>query len=156
MNKKAIITELLTIIIVIVFLITGLIFGKSLLTNLINSGEFTSSVALDRLNAADDSLDILDWMPLMTIVFMLIIGIITVITIQVNPVFAVFGVIFLMIAVLVAGQMSSFLTDAFASDSLTNQSLTDMPKTKATNEYFGPIIFVCGIILLIVMYSKGA
>ena len=155
MNNKAIITELLTIIIVLVFLMVGLVFGKTLITSIIGSGEFTSTESLDRLNSTNNAIDVLDWMPLFTIILMLIIAIVTIITIQVNPVFAVFGVLFLIVAVLIAGELSSFLSDSFESDPLTNASLQDMPKTKATNDFFAPLIFICGIILLIVMYSKG-
>jgi hypothetical protein len=155
MNKKGIIFELLTIIIVITFLIVGLVFGKVLLDDIINNAGFETD-ALDRLNSTNDAVIVLDWLPLIAMIFITIIGIITVITIDINPVFAVFGVIFLIICVIIAGQMSSFMTDSFEMDSATNSSYSELSSTKTVTTYFAPFIFVSGIILLVVMYAKGA
>jgi|ETNvirnome_2_300_1030623.scaffolds.fasta_scaffold01328_11 hypothetical protein len=159
MNKRGDVTT----IVILIFLMLGLSFGAIIFNTVFQ--EFTdelkqvdefSNRSVDTIETTQESAPkLLDFFVFFTLISFFIGLIIASIYIDVNPAVIMVFVIVLVIAVILAGQVSNAFEQFSAQDELTS-SVASFPLTSLIlGSYFPVIILVIGMVVIIILYGKS-
>jgi len=159
MNKRGDFTTILILVALILGLAIGsIVFYKVFydVTEQLKGIDNFSNQTIDTLNIAQTSAPkLLDFFVFFVLVSFFVGLIISSIYVDVNPAVVIVFIIAMLIAVLLAGQVSNVF-DAFATQEELVSSVAEFPLTSMIlGEYFPVIILVIGMVVIVILYGKS-